>query len=215
MARQNPGDEMTIDCKDLDNLLLEGDPFSMQRAAEHAADCPACMQTLTDWNEISDTASGMRTTWQSDMLWPRIERSIKQERARSAANVWQIAAAILIVVGLGAFAWLAHRRAERIEFDQSILRVAAVDEVERAEKAHVVAIDRLEQLTDPKLENAATPLMVSYKEKLMMLDDAIAECQSNIQHNRQNAHLRKQLLAMYSEKQRTLQDVVREGNHAN
>jgi hypothetical protein len=136
-------------------------------------------------------------------------------RTLSAANVWQIAAAILIVAGLGAFAWLAHRRAERNEFDQSILRVAAVDEVERAEKAHVVAIERLEQLTDPKLENAATPLMVSYKEKLMMLDDAIAECQSNIQYNRQNAHLRKQLLAMYSEKQRTLQDVVREGNHAN
>ena len=215
MARQLPGDEMTIDCKDLDNLLLEGDPFSMQRAAEHAAGCPACMQTLTDWNEISSTAATMKTTWQSDLLWPRIERSIAQESKRSFANLWKIAAAVLLVTSLAVVAWLAHQRAERNEFDQSILRVAAVDEVERAEKAHVVAIERLEQLTDPKLDNAATPLMVSYKEKLMMLDDAIAECQSNIQHNRQNAHLRKQLLAMYSEKQRTLQDVVREGTHAN
>ena len=42
------------------------------------------------------------------------------------------------------------------------------------------------------------------------LDDAIAECQSNIDRNRQNAHLRKQLLAMYSEKQQTLEDVLRE-----
>lgn len=206
---------MKINCTDLDNLLLEGDPFSMQQAAEHAANCAACMQVLADWNEISTTASGMHATWQSDTLWPRIERSIRKERNRSAASVWQIAAAILLVTSIAAIAWFVHRRAVRNEFDQTILQVAAVDEVERAEKAHVVAIERLEDVTDAKLENASSPLMVSYKEKLMMLDDAIAECQSNIQHNRQNAHLRKQLLAMYSEKQRTLQDVVREGNHAN
>jgi hypothetical protein len=206
---------MRIDCKDLDNLLLEGDPFSMQQAAEHAANCAPCMQTLTGWNEISATASGMQQTWKSDMLWPRIERSIRQEQRRSRANWWQIAAAILLVTGIGVFALVAHRRAQRTEFDESILRVAVVDEVERAEKAHVAAIARLEQMTDAKLENASTPLMVSYKEKVMMLDDAIAECQSNIRHNRQNAHLRKQLLAMYSEKQRTLQEIAREGNNAN
>jgi hypothetical protein len=47
----------------------------------------------------------------------------------------------------------------------------------------------------------------------MLLDDAIAECQANIDRNRENAHLRKQLLAIYSEKQRTLREVLREGNH--
>ena len=46
----------------------------------------------------------------------------------------------------------------------------------------------------------------------MLLDDAIAECQAGIDQNRNNAHLRKQLLAVYSEKQRTLQDVLREDN---
>ena len=55
--------------------------------------------------------------------------------------------------------------------------------------------------------------MVSYKEKLMLLDDAIAECEANIDNNRQNAHLRKQLLAMYSEKQQTLEDVLREDSN--
>jgi hypothetical protein len=47
----------------------------------------------------------------------------------------------------------------------------------------------------------------------MLLDDAIAECRANIDQNRQNAHLRKQLLAMYTDKQQTLQDVLREDNH--
>ncbi|HEX6641671.1 MAG TPA: hypothetical protein VF215_11195, partial [Thermoanaerobaculia bacterium] len=69
-----------------------------------------------------------------------------------------------------------------------------------------------EQLAEARLDEAQTPLMVSYKEKLMLLDDAIAECQANIEQNRQNAHLRKQLLAMYTDKQQTLMDVLREDN---
>jgi len=55
--------------------------------------------------------------------------------------------------------------------------------------------------------------MVSYKEKLMLLDDAIAECQAGVRVNRQNAQLRRQLLSIYTEKQRTLQDVLREEAH--
>ena len=89
-----------------------------------------------------------------------------------------------------------------------------MQKVEEAERTHVAAINQLEKVASPKLADPATPLLVSYKEKLMLLDDAIAECQTNIDRNRQNAHLRKQLLAIYSEKQRTLQEVLREGNHA-
>ena len=99
------------------------------------------------------------------------------------------------------------------QFDQAILRATALDDVERAEKAHVDAINKLEKLTASKLDEPQTPILVSYKEKLMMLDDAIAECQTSIDQNRQNAQVRKQLLAIYSEKQRTLQDVLREGTH--
>ena len=76
-----------------------------------------------------------------------------------------------------------------------------------------MAIERLEKTAGPELESPDTELMSNYKEKLMLLDDAIAECQTNVEQNRQNAHLRRQLLSMYSEKQRTLQAVMREGNH--
>ena len=86
------------------------------------------------------------------------------------------------------------------------IEIAPVD----AEQAHIAAINHLEAVTSSRLEQPSTPLLVSYKEKLMMLDDAIAECQNAIDHNRQNAYLRAQLLTMYSEKQRTLQDVLRE-----
>lgn len=203
---------MTIQCRDLDNLLLEGDAVSLATAAEHARTCDACMEALTSWNEITTTAKSLKTTWNNDLLWPRIERALKQEARRRWVAALQIAAALLVVVGIAAAAWRVHRRAD---FDQHILGIAAVEEVERSEQAHLAAIERLERVAEPKLDDGATPLMVSYKEKLLLLDDAIAECQSNIDHNRQNAQLRKQLLAIYREKQHTLQDVLREETHAN
>src|SRR5258706_352378 len=205
---------MTINCNQLDDLLLEGDPSSVALAAEHAHSCDACMEKLAGWNEISDTARGLHAAWNSDLLWPRIERAIKGERHSTRPRVWQVAAAFLLLAALGTTAWIAQRRMHAAEFDEAILKVSAIDEVERAEKAHMAAINHLETLASAKLDQASTPLMVSYKDKLMMLDDAIAECQGAIQNNRQNAYLRAQLLTMYSEKQRTLQDVLREDtNH--
>ena len=154
----------------------------------------------------------MQSTWQSDVLWPRIERALRAEKKRSPMRrLWQVAAAVLITVGLGGTLFYAMRvQSHDAAFDETILRVTALDEVERAEYAHVAAIDRLEGLAEARLDEPGTPLMVAYKEKLMLLDDAIDECQANIDRNRQNAHLRRQLLAMYSEKQQTLQDVMRE-----
>jgi hypothetical protein len=204
---------MTITCEHLDNLLFEGDPDSLTLAAEHARGCDPCMQALTAWNEIGAAAKTMPTTWQSDLLWPRIERAIRQQSRRRWHAVWQIAAALLIVTGIAVVAWRVQRRSD---FDAHILRAGAVAEVERAEQSHAAAIEQLERYAEPKLDNAAaSPLMVSYKEKLILLDDAIAECQSHIDQNRQNAQLRKQLLAIYDEKQRTLRDVLREETHAN
>jgi hypothetical protein len=206
---------MTITCDQLDDLLLEGDPFSLQAAARHAQSCETCMQKLADWNEISSTARDLHATWDNDLLWPRIERAIRNERRSTRTRVWQIAAAILLLAAMGATVWIAQRRMHAADFDHDILKMSAVDEVERAEKAHINAINHLETLASAKLDQPSTPLMVSYKEKLMMLDDAIAECQTAIDKNRQNAYLRTQLLTMYSEKQRTLQDVLREeNNHA-
>ena len=204
---------MRIQCENIDDLLLEGDHFSMQTAANHAKTCASCAEKIASWNEISSVAHGMHTTWRNDMLWPRIERGLRAEKRHKQSKLWQIAAAIVMLAGLGVFAWRANDTLRKDQFNQRILQESAMDEVEKAEKAHLAAIDQLEKSAQPKLEEPATPLLVSYKEKLMLLDDAIAECQTNIDRNRENAHLRKQLLAIYSEKQRTLQQVVREGNH--
>ncbi|MEA2488721.1 MAG: hypothetical protein QOH21_513 [Acidobacteriota bacterium] len=206
---------MNITCNQLDDLLFDGSPLAMETAARHATGCRGCAEQLATWNEISGTAQTMQTTWQNDLLWPRIERQLRQETRRSPLRSWyRIAAAVLLTVGLSATMWFAVREQNHdAAFDKDILRISAMDDVERAERTHVEAIRRLARLAEPKLESQPTPLMVSYKEKLMLLDDAIAECQANIDGNRQNAHLRDQLLAMYSEKQQTLEDVLREDTH--
>jgi hypothetical protein len=203
-----------IPCEEIDALLLEGDEASMAAAALHALGCASCGERLDDWNDISATAKSLHATWRNDMLWPRIDRALNVGRA--SARPWrQIAAAAVLTIGIAGGTWYAvHDRAEQRAFDRAILRDQALRNVEEAEQAHLAAIDQLEKVASPKLEEPATPLLVSYKEKLLLLDDAIAECETVIRQNRNNAHLRKQLLAMYSEKQRTLQDVLREEPHA-
>jgi len=198
----------------IDDFLLNGDHESMQAAAMHAAGCAECAEALAEWNDLSGTARELHTTWNSDLLWPRIDRAIRNERRAGASRWLQIAAAVVVMVGLGitlAFAFRA--RNEEVKFEKALLREKALKDVETAEEKYVDAIAKLEKETDPQLDNAQSPLMVSYKEKLMLLDDAIAECQTNIQQNRQNAHIRRQLLAVYREKQQTLMDVQREESH--
>jgi hypothetical protein len=203
---------MTITCERLDDLLFEGDPASMAAAEEHGRTCEACRASLDAWKAISATAPTLREEWESDLLLPRVMRAIRDDRARSTGGrFWQIAAVLLLTALLGgATTWVVRDRARDAEFDRAILRIAAVEEVERAQRSHVAAIEQLEAAAETKLEASDDPLMISYNEKLMMLDEAIAECERAIEQNRQNAHLRKQLLAMLDQKQATLRAVMRE-----
>jgi hypothetical protein len=173
------------------------------------------MNTDNENDEIGAIARTMHATWSSDALLPRIQRAIDAERRHQRHQLWQLAAAaaVVLLAALAGLGWYAQRRVHENEFNQKILQEDALLQVERAEHEHVAAIEHLEKLAGPKLEQSQSPLMVSYKEKLMLLDDAIAECQAGIRMNRQNAHLRRQLVAIYSEKQRTLQDVLREEAH--
>ncbi len=207
---------MNINCSNLDDLLFDATPLSMRTAEEHAATCAACAEKLEAWNDISNTAKSMQTTWQNDLLWPRIERALREEKRRSPLRgISRIAAVALLTIGLGSTMWFTMREQVRdAKFNEKIIQTSAIDEVEKAEQQHIQAISNLQKIADAKLENTDSPLMVSYKEKLMLLDEAIAECQANIDRNRRNAHLREQLLAMYSEKQQTLKDVVQENTNA-
>ena len=199
-------------CEQIDSLLQEGDAASLEAAERHAASCEDCMQTLEDWDAISDTARSMQAEWRNDMLWPRIERALREQKAerRKVRHIWQYAAAAVLTIGLAGGTWVAQQNRAKKDFDTAILRIGALDAVEKAERDYERAIAQLEDVAETKLEDTQDPLMISYKEKLMLLDDAIDNVEASIDRNKKNAHLRRQLLAMYSEKQQTLREVVQE-----
>ncbi|MGC2107380.1 MAG: hypothetical protein WA647_19960, partial [Candidatus Acidiferrum sp.] len=88
------------------------------------------------------------------------------------------------------------------------LNSSALDDVERTQAAYEQAIDKLAVQAKPQLDNPATPLQASYREKLLVLDSAIGDLRAQAGMNPSNAHLRQQLLAMYQDKQQTLEDIL-------
>lgn len=174
--------------------------------------------------EISRAARGLRRQWESPRLWPRIEAALAAETARAGrrsrsarVRTWITLAAAAAVLVLGAtHVWRvpAPRPDVPAEAERRLLTEKALQEIERAEGEYVRSIDALSRVAEPKVDEADSPLMMSYREKLLLLDSAIAECRARIERNRFNARLRQELLSLYREKQRTLQQVMNEDTDA-
>jgi hypothetical protein len=227
---------MNVSCNDRERILREERPEELAALEVHAAACAACREELAMWREISVAASGMQRSWQSPHLWPSIRRALEQEsrapQTRSwrewlvpgwtPAARWQMAAAALVLVILSglsvAVLWrVAPETPEATSIEemqqreqQRLLTEQALRDVESAEADYMRKIDRLAEIAAPKLEKTDSPLLVSYREKLFVLDAAIADLRAYVEQNRFNAHLRTELLSIYQEKQKTLEAVMRE-----
>jgi len=222
---------MKVECKDFDRIVREGDAAERQAMVTHAETCPDCREQLKLDGEISLAAQAMRKSWGSPELWPRIHQALAEQaeaaaRAPRRAGVWSwlgaaaqhwqaavAAIALMVIAGSGAWVWR-HRApapvAQTPDAQRRLLSYEAAREVETTEANYVAAIDRLSKLAGPQMANPSSPLMASYKEKLLVIDAAIADCRVNIEKNRYNAALRQELLSMYQQKQSTLEDVLRE-----
>jgi hypothetical protein len=218
---------MNIICEDRDRIFEDGTPAEWAALEAHSANCAACAEELRAWKAISVAAKELRDDSDTPSLWPRIERSLIAEAAAKNQHAgrwswlslgfglslgWQTAAAAALVLVLSVSgAWIyVHRGGVVDSPDQSLLKSPALAEVERAQAAYEQAIDKLAADAKPQLENPATPLQANYREKLLVLDSAINDLRAQAGMNPSNAHLRQQLLAMYQEKQQTLQDILEE-----
>jgi hypothetical protein len=216
-------------CADLEGALRGDDAELAEAFSRHVEGCAACRAEVDLANAISAAAPSLRKTWPSPGLDERIRISLREEaRARrrlSPASWVSLAAAASLLVALLARSLLvspappASREAE--------IRIPAIDaaterlltekvaaEVEKAEEAYVRSIDVLFKLAEPRLQEARSPILANYREKLLLLDSAIAECRTEVAQNRFNAHLRLELLFLYQEKQRTLHSLLKEDLHA-
>ena len=218
---------MNLSCNDRDRIFEDGTPAEWAALEAHAGSCTACAEELRAWKALSAAAMELRDYSDNPSLWPRIERALAEKAAAKSrraerwrwlsfwGNVprsWQTTAAgafvLLLTVSVGWF--YLHGSKSRGPVDQSLLKNSALAEVERTETAYVQAIDKLAVEAKTQLENPTTPLQANYREKLLVLDSAIDDLRAQAGLNPSNAHLRYQLLAMYQEKQRTLEEILEE-----
>jgi hypothetical protein len=64
------------------------------------------------------------------------------------------------------------------------------------------------------LDRSPSPLADAYREKLVVLDSAIADLKTTIESNRYNAYLQTQLASLYGEKQKTLEEWLNHAKHS-
>jgi hypothetical protein len=215
---------MIINCNDRERIFLDGSPEEWAALEQHANACALCAEELRAWRQLSAAAGELRDYQESPALWARIESSLRQQQAvpaprkrfwisldfwRHISPAWQSALVGVMVVALAISSGYlyTHRIVSRVNRGNTLLKTGALAEVERTELEYMAAIDKLGAEASAQL-SADTPLMASYREKLLVLDSAIADLRVQAGENPSNAHLRYQLLAMYQEKQQTLQDVL-------
>jgi hypothetical protein len=216
---------MKITCKDLDRLLQDGSPQAGRVLELHAVTCIHCAEALRAWKSISSAAKELGNRDDSPELWERIERALTDEIVRKSQKRslpegfqlrrfsligWQTALAAALVFILGISLTLVFRRSfeQPSVIEPSLLKTAALKEVEHAEAAYVQAIGKLADQAKPRLKNSTSALLVNYQEKLAVLDSAIADLRAETGLNPSNSQLRYQLLAMYQEKQHTLEEIL-------
>jgi hypothetical protein len=211
---------MTITCGDRERVFQDGSPEEWAALEVHAATCAECAEELRAWKALSQAAEELRDYRPDPSLWARIENSLEQNKAQARAFWdrlafwhgiplgWQAAFAgglVLVLALAGAYVFV-NRDASG--GSTKLLKNSTLAEVELTEKDYMKAIDNLASEAKLQLDSPDSPLMASYREKLVVLDSAIDELRQEAGRNPSNAHLRYQLLAMYQEKQETLQEVL-------
>lgn len=215
---------MKFDCANLEDALREDDRVSMAAARAHAESCEACRAQLRSWDELSFAGRQLHHEWDSPDLWNRIDAALPARRSRFQVLIpahadWRIFASLAAVLLLTVSSlWLILRPAAPrpvTAASRQFLTEQALKQAQSSEAAYVKSIDNLARLAEPVLDQSPSPLMANYREKLTVLDAAIADLKENLEHNRLNARLSSELALLYHEKQLTLQEVLHHATQSN
>jgi len=193
---------MIFQCNDLERALRS--PELMRDAREHAERCQQCREQLYLWSEISRLAPGLHEEWDSPALWPRIRADLAAAApSRKPIPMWRwaLAAAALVTLAVAlAVPWRGGQPS------RDFLTEDALREVQSAESAYTRSISKLSAVAGAGLQQSPAPLAAAYREKLAVLDSAIADVKANVDGNRYNIYLQTQLASLYREKRKTLEE---------
>ena len=218
--------DMNVTCKDRMRIFEDGTAAEWAALEAHSAGCTVCAEEVRAWKSLSVAAKELQDYSASPELWTRIERALIEKDTRKAQRAerkswlsflspismrWQTALAGAFVLILTVFVGWRIIQPPNQQNDPSLLKSSALKEAESTERAYEKAIDKLAAEAKLQVEDPATPLMANYHEKLLVLDSAIDDLRVQAGLNPSNAQLRFQLLAMYQEKQKTLEEVLEAG----
>lgn len=193
---------MIFQCDDLERALRSGELMPYARA--HAEHCEQCREQLYLWSEISRLAPSLHQEWDSPALWPKIRAGLEAAApSRKPIPMWRWTLAAAAVVTLAVALAVPWRGGQP---SRDFLTEDALREVQRAETAYARSIDKLSSVAGAGLQQSPAPLAAAYREKLAVLDAAIADVKANVDGNRYNVYLQTQLASLYREKQKTLEE---------
>jgi hypothetical protein len=196
---------LILECKDLERALRTPELMPDMRA--HAERCVDCRQQLHLWGEISRVAPQLHEEWDSPFLWQRIRANLAAEAPRPRPFYWRWILAGVLVVAVAAVLLQPKRPASR-----DLLTEHALTDVQQAEAVYVRSIEKLSAVAAKNLDQSSSPVAAAYREKLQVLDSAIAEIRTNVESNQYNTYLRTELASLYRQKQATLQEWLQNAN---
>lgn len=158
---------------------------------------------MTD-QELSRLAVRLHREWDSPSLWRRIEAGIQPAPAARPVHRWPMALAMAASILLAVV--LCQPLLRRPAPPSALLTEEALREVQQAETVYARSIEKLSAIAAPSLDSSPAPLAAAYREKLDLIDSAIADLKHTAETNRYNVYVETQLASLYRDKQNTLQD---------
>src|SRR5215831_6259713 len=161
---------MNATCRDRERIFEDGTAAEWAALEAHSATCAQCAEEIRAWKSLSVTAQELQDYSPSPELWARIESALEKEAARRTLRTerkglfwflpniplgWQTAfagACVLILTVSAGWIVLHGPGVKPNQPDPSLLKSAALQEVESTEAAYEKAIDKLEAQAKPQLD---------------------------------------------------------------
>ena len=177
-------------------------------------------------DELTKAARTLHREWDSPELWPAIAKGIAEAESEqhhaTHYRPWMAWAAAAVVILATTVTLLVMRDSlvrerptgQPARAGERLLSDEALSEVEQAEAQYIAAIEGLATKATAASNASRSPVLAHLRERLLVIDAAIADCRAELERNRFNTHLRRQLLAMYQEKRQTLEQILKQEQHA-
>jgi len=182
--------------------------------SQHLTTCSACQKLAEQDARILKLAQSLQKPVASPLLWAKIESSLRAEQQKNRRHrrinwpeqkwtLLRIAAVLLLGIGLGSYLIFKPQPSE-----SRLLAGAALEQVEKRERAYAEAIAELERTALPQMAKLDAELMLLYRDRLETIEAQIARCKEALAENPSNAHIRRYLLAALQDKKETLRELL-------